>query len=208
MQAITIRPALPSDSSHVARLIYLTMGIEADWLFGQAKGHPTHQVLTELSAHKKNRVSFSLAYMAERDGQIMGLLLAYPGRMLSQLDRQTGWDILRLLGLTTFIHLARSQSAYDDLIEAKADEFYISNLAVFPDFEGQGVGSRLMGHAEELARASGLLKCALIVSFVHEKARQLYERLGYKVISTYQSTHPKVAEGSGGYHRMVKPLDP
>jgi ribosomal protein S18 acetylase RimI-like enzyme len=203
---ITIRPAWPSDSNLVARLIYLTMGIEADWLFGQKEGHSTHQVLANLFLRKDNRVSHTLAHLAESDGQAAGLLLAYPGGLLTRLNWLTGWCLLNILGLAATIRLARIQSAYGDLKETEADEFYISNLAVLPEFEGQGIGSRLMAFAEDLACDSGLKKSSLIVAFSHERAKQLYERLGYQVVHSHLSSHPKVAEGSGGYHRMVKRL--
>jgi ribosomal protein S18 acetylase RimI-like enzyme len=206
--ALTIRPAAPADADLLARLIYLTMGIEADWLFGHEKGQPTLQVMADLSRLSENRVSHTLAHLAEWHGQVAGLLLAYPGGRLTRLNFMTGWSLLKTLGLFPTLRLARIQSDYGDLKETEADEFYVSNVAVFPDFEGQGIGSRLMAYAEELALASGFLKCSLIVAFNHEHARRLYERLGYKVIRTCLSDHPKVAEGSGGYHRMVKTLIP
>jgi ribosomal protein S18 acetylase RimI-like enzyme len=206
MPAISIRPARPADSTQVARLIYLTMGIEADWLFGQQKGHPTLQVLADLYRQKNNRLSHVHGHLAEQDGQPVGLLVSFPGRLLSRLDRLTGWCLLKIMGLSATLRLARIQSAYGDLKETEADEFYISNLAVFPDFEGQGIGSRLMAFAEGLARDSGLQKCSLIVAFGHDHACSLYKRLGYKVQRTFLNSHPKVAEGSGGYHKMVKIL--
>jgi ribosomal protein S18 acetylase RimI-like enzyme len=205
-QALVIRPARPADSTLVARLIYLTMGIEADWLFGQEKDHSTLQVLADLYKQKNNRLSHAHAHLAELDGRPVGLLQAFPGTILSRLDRLTGWCLLKIMGLSATFRLARIQSAYGDLKETEADEFYISNLAVFPEFEGQGIGSRLMTFAEDLASASGLQKCSLIVAFGHENARRLYARLGYKVEHSYLNSHPKVAEGSGGYHKMVKIL--
>ena len=207
-QAITIRPAGLCDRDLVARLIYLTMGIEADWLFGQEKGKSTLQVLASLFLRRGTRVSFNLAYLAERAGQVAGLLLAYPGRLLFRLNWMTGWHFSRIYGLAAIIRLARMQSVYGDLKETESDEFYISNLAVFPEFQGQGIGMNLMAYAEEMTRASGLQKCSLIVAFGHENACHLYEHLGYKIVRSYLREHPKVAEGSGGYHRMVKILTP
>jgi GNAT superfamily N-acetyltransferase len=203
-QELTIRHAEPNDSAQVARLVYLTMGIEADWLFGHNKGHPTLQVLADLYRLKDNRVSHTLAHLAVSDGQVLGLLLAYPGSLLARLNWMTGWCILNILGIPATIRLALIQSAYGNLKEAEADEFYVSNLAVFPAHEGQGIGSRLMAFAEELALTAGFQKCSLIVAFGHEPARCLYEYLGYNLVYTHLSNHSKVAEGSGGYHKMVK----
>jgi ribosomal protein S18 acetylase RimI-like enzyme len=208
MDPVTLRPARLDDSGLVARLIYLTMGIEADWLFGQEKGHSTLQVIADLYKQKKNRLSHTLTHLAERNGQLAGLLLSYPGAILSRLDWLTGWCLIKILGMRATARLARIQSNYGDLKEAEPDEYYVSNLAVFPEFQGHGIGTLLMAHAEEMAREAGLHKCSLVVTFGHESARLLYEHLGYKVVRSIPSGHPKVAEGSGGYHRMVKILSP
>jgi len=208
ISSINIRPARRNDSELAARLIYLSMGIEADWLFGQVKGYSTLQVLATLFLHRDNRVGFNLAYLSEQAGQVSGLLLAYPGKLLSRLNWMTAWHMLQAFGLAATVHLLRLQSVYGDLKETEADEFYISNLAVFPEFQGQGIGTMLMAYAEEMTRESGYEKSSLIVAFGHENARHLYEHLGYKVVHSFLIDHPKIAEGSGGYHRMVKILAP
>ena len=205
---VLLRPALRADSDPVTRLIYLSMGIEADWLFGQEKGHPTHQVLASLFQIQGNRISYPLSTVAEQDGKVVGLLLAYPGSFLSRFNWITGLQFLGVFGLAATIRLARQQSVYGDLKETEKDEFYISNLGVFPELQGKGIGTMLMEYAEELARKAGLHKSSLIVTFGHKNARHLYEHLGYKVIRSYSCNHPQVAEGSGGYHRMVKMLVP
>ena len=63
-----------------------------------------------------------------------------------------------------------------------------------------------MEYAETLARKSGLHKCSLIVTYGHQPARRLYEKLGYQTVRKYDILHPQIAEGSGGFHRMVKQL--
>ncbi len=204
--SFSIRPAIPSDADPVARLIYLTMGIEADWLFGRGRGYSSLEVLERLFLRQGNRVSYDQSNLIEQDGKVAGLIIAYPGEMLLRMNKMTAWQMLQMFGLAASLRLIARQPAYGDLNETESDEFYISNLAVFPEFQGLGIGKRLMTYAEELARASGLQKCSLIVSFGHEKARHMYEQLGYKAVHTYSIMHPEIAEGSGGYHRMVKIL--
>jgi ribosomal protein S18 acetylase RimI-like enzyme len=201
-----IRPASAADASLAADLIYLTMGIEADWLFGQVPGISTHTVLSRLFRRNKNRVAHSFAFIAAHNGQDVGLLLAYPGRLLKRLDWMTGLHLLGIFGLPATLRVAQIQSAYQDLIEAEEDEFYISNVAVLPQFQGHGAGKALMAYAEQLAQENNLKKCSLIVAHGHEPARRLYMHLGYQVVQTFHFDHPYVAEGSGGYDRMVKVL--
>lgn len=205
---ITIRPATLADANLAAVLIYLTMGIEADWLFGQEPGFSTQDVLTGLYKRRNNRASHQFAYMATLAGQDVGLLLAYPGRLLKRLDWMTGLHLVQIFGLPATIRVAQCQHAYANLVESDADEFYISNVAVKPEYQGLGVGKALMQFAEHLAHENSLRKCSLIVTYGHEPARRLYEKIGYEIVCPYDINHPQVAEGSGGYHRMVKVLPP
>ena len=56
---------------------------------------------------------------------------------------------------------------------------YLEDLYVAPEHRSQGVGSRLMGAAEELARALGGRRLELRVERSNLRARALYDRLGY-----------------------------
>ena len=203
---VTIRPARLEDAGLVADLVYLSMGVEIDWLFGQEPGYSTRDVLIRLYQRRNNRLSQSFAWLAAWNGQAVGLLLAYPGRFLRRLDWGTGLQLVQIFGLGGALRLVRRQPVYGDLVETQADEFYISNLAVLPAFQGRGVGQALLEHAETLARAVGLGKCSLIVSYAHAPARRLYEKIGYQTVRMYDIPHPEIAEGSGGFHRMLKRL--
>ena len=182
------------------------MGVEVDWLFGQEPGYATREVLVRLYQRKNNRLSYCFAYIAAWNGQEVGLLLAFPGRILRRLEWVTGLHLGQIFGLGGVVRVARRLQAYGDMIEADDNEFYISNVAVLPAFQGHGVGKALMDYADTLARTVGLLKCSLIVTYGHEPARRLYEKIGYETVCKYNIPHPKVAEGSGGFHRMVKVL--
>jgi ribosomal protein S18 acetylase RimI-like enzyme len=204
---LTIRPAKAADREAVCQLIYLTMGSEADWLFNYWKESNTLEVIGSLFLQPGNRASYCVSHVAEKDGRVAGLLVAYPGRILSSLDLHTAWHIFRTYGLIAAFQLVFRQPAYGSIKETEKDEFYISNLGVFPAYQGMGIGTGLMGFAESLAREDRLYKCSLLVSFGHANARRLYENLGYAVTQTYPCKHPEIAEGSGGYLRMVKNLE-
>ncbi|NMC44427.1 MAG: GNAT family N-acetyltransferase [candidate division Zixibacteria bacterium] len=69
---------------------------------------------------------------------------------------------------------------------ARPDVGNISQLAVEPAFQNQGIGGRLMRHAEEYAQGRGLAELA---SDTSEQARHLiawYERLGYRGVDFVQ----------------------
>lgn len=73
-----------------------------------------------------------------------------------------------------FIHLQRTQ----DFFTGRSN-CHVSDLAVAPSHDGRGVGRALLAHAEEWAREH---RCALMTLAVfpgNERARALYESMGY-----------------------------
>jgi N-acetylglutamate synthase-like GNAT family acetyltransferase len=63
--------------------------------------------------------------------------------------------------------------------EAREDHFWIESVAVHPDYRGQGLGTRLLMHAEALARAAGLSEMRLLTNGKMAANRQLYAKIGY-----------------------------
>jgi ribosomal protein S18 acetylase RimI-like enzyme len=57
--------------------------------------------------------------------------------------------------------------------------WYINVLAVRPQFRRQGLGTKLLALAEEIAHGLGKRGMSVIVSDANLGAHRLYERLGY-----------------------------
>jgi ribosomal protein S18 acetylase RimI-like enzyme len=64
-----------------------------------------------------------------------------------------------------------------------ADHLLIENIAVHPDRHGQGIGTRLLLHAETVARSLGLTEMRLYTNAMMQENVALYERRGYRVTS-------------------------
>ena len=62
----------------------------------------------------------------------------------------------------------------------QGDELMIVNVAIDPGHQGIGLGTRLMRHAEDLARTSGLRATRLYTNKLMVENIALYERLGYQ----------------------------
>ena len=62
---------------------------------------------------------------------------------------------------------------------AEGRELLIVNVAVDPDRQREGLGQRLMRHAEDLARAAGFEGTRLYTNALMTANIALYERLGY-----------------------------
>lgn len=66
------------------------------------------------------------------------------------------------------------------MLETKADSLYIHELQVLPEYQGRGVGTAVVRMVVE--RAAGLGRdVTLSVVRANPRAKQLYERLGFRV---------------------------
>jgi ribosomal-protein-alanine N-acetyltransferase len=61
------------------------------------------------------------------------------------------------------------------------DEVHINNVAMRPRFRAQGIGTALLRHVLGEARRLGARRATLEVRSSNERARRLYERLGFYV---------------------------
>jgi len=60
------------------------------------------------------------------------------------------------------------------------EEAWVYNVSVVPAFRSLGIGTRLMEHAESLARGGGFHTLGLMVSSHNAGAQRLYERLAFR----------------------------
>lgn len=79
--------------------------------------------------------------------------------------------LFRLAGLAMLYHSTRS------------DEFYIDGVAVAPEMRGKGIGRHFFGILESMASEAGKSRISLDVIDINDRARALYEKLGYKELN-------------------------
>jgi ribosomal protein S18 acetylase RimI-like enzyme len=101
------------------------------------------------------------------------------------------------------IDLLHRDGALAALIETRAepDHLWIENVAVAPECQGQGLGRRLLRHAEALATAAGLAELRLLTNGAFAANIALYRALGYRITS-------EEPWGDGVVVFMAKPIDP
>jgi GNAT superfamily N-acetyltransferase len=56
----------------------------------------------------------------------------------------------------------------------------LNGIAVLPEYRSQGIGTRLIAAAEQMARERGFREVCVGVNIENTRARALYERLGYR----------------------------
>lgn len=78
-------------------------------------------------------------------------------------------------------------SDYIDINQA----IYNADLAVYPEFRNQGIGSRLIHMRNEYAAANGFQTIVMRTNAKGSMSAPLYERLGFKVLPQTMRVHQK-----------------
>lgn len=185
---ISIRQAVPDDARYVAPLIYDAIGEIANRLTGQSEYTQIINELEELFTRTDNRHTYLNTYVAVHveSTNIVGILVVYSGLDGRKLDQSLEKHLKRKNAPVTTIE-----------IEAHDDEFYVDTICVHHSVRGQGVGTKLLHFAEQVAKSKGYSKISLNVETQKEQARHLYEKVGYVI------TEPWTIINEPFYH-MVK----
>ena len=204
MAEIKIRSAIADDADTSTQLIYMTMGSLADYLFGGDDERAAKKVISRLFRRQKNRYSHQYTNLAIIDGDVAGLLLSYPGKVLKSLNFPMVESMFAVTELPQLLRFFYRSLPLISIKEAASDEYFINNMATFPKFQGLGVGKSLMSLAQEKAQESGLNKCALTVEIKNSRAVGLYQHLGYQIVETIKVERLNRRIGFTGLYRMVK----
>jgi len=198
-----LQPAAPDMAPVASGLIYLTMRQTADYLFGSDNAQ---QTLSRLFQMRSNRFSYQFTEVISYSGEIAGLVVSYPGRLLKSLEPPTALRMVQAIGISGFFRFVRKALPLRNVKEAEPDEYYISNFAVLPAQQGHGLGSHMLLSIEKQAREQGYKKISLTVDIENERALSLYCRIGFEVVQTTSVESLRRRIGYGGSYRMVKTL--
>jgi GNAT superfamily N-acetyltransferase len=97
-----------------------------------------------------------------------------PKPMAADYDRAVRDHLIDLL------HHDRTLAALIEMIP-QGDHLLIENVAVAPDFQGRGLGRRLLAHAEQLAASFGHRQVRLYTNKLFIENVQFYLGLGYAI---------------------------
>jgi ribosomal protein S18 acetylase RimI-like enzyme len=76
-------------------------------------------------------------------------------------------------------------------VEYRPGEIYISRIEIHPDYQGQGIGTRLISALADEARRKGQ-GLVLDVLTVNHRAQALYQRLGMKEVARHGDNNTKI----------------
>ncbi len=162
-----IRPARKSDACALAVLVDIAgEGMPSFmWNTMKAPGQSLLEFGRSRAARDTGAFSWRNATVIEVDDEVAGCLIDY--RLDDPYDSGDLSEIPE--SIRPLVEL-----------EAKAPgSWYVNVLAAFPEFRGQGLGTRLLERAEERARAAGAREASVIVASANTGAARLYARVGY-----------------------------
>lgn len=190
-----IRPATSDDATDLAKLIDIAGEGIPSWLWSQdATGD---QLPLDVGAARAQRTSggfsYRNAFVAEQDGQVVGMVLAYPIDTAPQDDPD---DLPP--PIAPFVAL-----------EAKSvGTWFINALAVYAQTRGNGIGTALLAEAEARATKAGYPALSIQVYGQNAGAVLLYQRLGFRVIGhTPVRQHPCQPYYTGDVLALLKSIE-
>lgn len=157
---------------------------------------------------ERTELAHRFGLLAELDGELAGLAIAFPGRLHGALKLGTGVVMARAAGARHVADLAQRARVINRLLPNVDRRFlYVSALAVAPERRRRGIGTALMERV--ISGAAGLgLGVSLDVGMTDEPARALYEKLGFRVVSARETTpEERRLVPVSGMVRLERPAD-
>jgi len=175
--SIIIRRGKPEDAHHFSELVTLSSPKIYPMIFGSK----TKSLMKKLFRHKRHYYSFDKSFFIEVDGKTAGMAQLH---RFSLRKREKNNLILLLM---KYMNWRLPASVWSLLKSEKiikrfaAQECYLSNLAVYPEYRSLGLGSRLIGALEDELKSIGKSRMILHADVNNHGAIRLYQRLGYRI---------------------------
>lgn len=166
-----IRPAGPNDATKVAVLLVDAMKELAVQYANDPDPYRTIPIFERFVAQDNNQYSYQNMLVYCLDEEVVGVINGYDGKRFSDLRSP----------FLSYLH-DELQITIPDEAETAAGEYYIDALSVSSDYQGKGIGKKLILHLIESAKEEGFEKIGLLVSTDNDDAKRLYESLGFSVV--------------------------
>lgn len=168
-----MRKATPQDAQAIAQLTYLIWhDMELEIVRRYSKERVINALMKSVT-ETRYRNHFRHVEVYEIDGQVAGMLVAYPGRYEAMYEQ--AWHELTLED-----EIVLQQGTPLPLLEAEPEDFYIESIATFPQFRRRGVATQLIQHQlQKFPTMTWSLNC----DAHNTAAYQLYRKLGFQEVA-------------------------
>jgi ribosomal protein S18 acetylase RimI-like enzyme len=192
---LIVRPAMPEDAA--GALLYESAKPYYDAYAGtEARAR---RILTRVYGRRAHSASWEFCYVAEAEGEIVGVLAGFPSRRGEELARRFVALTLPRIPVWRWPRLLRHlQAAGHVAPRPPAGSWYVDALAVRPDWRRRGVARALLGEADHQAERNGSTGVALDTGLANTPARALYEAYGFQRGSLRRAPDERIAQAIGG----------
>lgn len=191
------------DLEMVSELIYETDKNLFD-TFLDKKQNVAVKKLRKLIVSGGNSYGYEHVYIFEgHNGKIKGILVAFQGDEVKFLDEaRVFWDTMKFFD---FLKLTLIKPVYDRITASyiEGNDLYIGNLVVVPEYRGKGIGTEIIEYTFQLAREKNCKRVLLDVIFENDRAKNLYERMGFRVCCEKNFKWLGNSEGTYGMEYII-----
>ncbi len=198
---IIIRKGLPEDAQDFTNLILLS----ALNLFLTMFGSGVRSAIQNLFRQRRNLFSFEHSYFIEVDDIKAGMILGYDGKTEREERWRTGLLMIKFMKLKFFTKILSLLKAWSLVGRAEDNEYYISNVAVYPEFRSINLGTNLLSKVEEEAKSCSAGRITLDVEVDNQGAIKLYKKLGFSIVGKPRKI--KINRKIFAFFRMCKKCD-
>jgi len=174
---ITLRRATPGDAVEFVEL-FLISSPYFPFLFGSG----VNVALKDLFKRPSNLFSHQHVQIAEVAGSVAGMSLGYDWIVKSRENLRTGVLFSKNFGISMVFRIKDLLKFNATVGKFDIGEYYISNIATYPEFRGRGVGGSLIGNLERGAKILGAQKIVLDVEKENTGAINFYLHLRFYVV--------------------------
>ena len=168
---ITIREAQQDDAGQIAPLIDIIYDEMELSELDDVSEPGLEKVITKAYQTDAYLGDKATTVVAEADGQVVGVAFGYPSENEDAIN-QVLYD------------LSKRSAEFDQPLvsdsETNSDEWYLDSIAVDPNYQGMGIGSKLLNAVPNMAENDGKAVVGLNVDFENPNAKKLYARKGFK----------------------------
>ena len=183
-----IRKATKDDSTAISEHLFLAI---EDFLYefmGIEDTEKAKEFILHFVEKENNQYSFQNCLVAESENEILGSINIYDGAKLDSLSH----PIIQYIK-------AHFNEDFDPERETQKGEYYIDSFGVSPNYQGKGVGTRMLQHAIKVYTVENKQTLGLLVDEENPKAEKLYRKLGFEFVGR------KVLVGKKVKHLQLKP---
>lgn len=169
------------DLDRMAWLFYVTDPDIMGMFFGSEK--QAVPLLKKLILLDYNHFSHKHILCARRNGEIVGILSGFDGKMNKVVERECGQEYFSSLGFLGALRAGLVALFMQWLFKKTVsdDEFYVNNLCVAPGSRSLGIGAALL---DEIFKKYD--KVSLGVNVNNNRGLMFYERNGFKIESGHK----------------------